>query len=541
LAQDRLCIAESFQTGEDQGEIPKIPNAKAARGKVMRSIKAKIEQRVPLFFIDYRWWDLIMLLLIFFLGLAARLTDLNDLPLDFHPTRQFHSMVIARGMYYENLENVPDWQRKIAISQWQSEGQIEPQIMERLTAIGYRLVGDDDLRIPRILSIFFWTVGAVGLYLLLRALGVSKGAVIGMAYCFLLPYNICASRSFQPEPLMVAAIIWSWWGLIKWMKKRSWKNALLAGVFAGFAIFVKLPAIFFVAPALITVFLVDQKIKKVISDPQIWSIAILAILPALIYHIDGFYISGFLKGQTSLRFFPNLWVDPYTFLKWKDNIDKTLIFEMFLIGIFGVLLIEQKKFRMMFISIIFGYFLYGLFFSYHIMSHNYYQIPLTPLVAVGLSIANDVLVKKLKGKKFFSLLILGGLISFWLVSNYYTVTQNLSSSDYSGEMTLYQSLGEELQEYNIVSITPNYGYRLDYWGWKESKNWFSKADLILRGLAGTNIDVKTEFSKAIEGSDLFLVTDFTEFDRQPEIQKTLYENYSIFEEGEGYIIFDLRK
>ena len=507
----------------------------------MRSMIAKIKQKVPQFFKNHCWWDLTMLILIFFFGFAARLTDLNDLPLDFHPTRQFHSMVIARGMYYENLEAVPDWQRTIAVNQWKVEVHIEPQIMERLSSFGYGLVGDDDLRIPRILSIFFWTVGAVGLYLLTRALGGSKGAVVGLAYFLLLPYNIYASRSFQPEPLMVAAIIWSLWGIVRWQKKRSWKNAILAGVFAGFAIFVKLPAIFFVGPALLAAFFVDQKLKKIIRDPQIWAIAILAFLPALIYHIDGFYISGFLKGQTSLRFFPNLWVDPYTFLKWKENIDKTLIFEMFLIGIFGVLLIERKIFRLMFISIICGYFLYGMCFAYHIMSHNYYQIPLTPVVAVGLSIASGVLVKKINSKKVFSLLILGGLISFWSVSNYYTVTQNLSSSNFSGEMTLYQSLGEELQDYNVVSITPDYGYRLDYWGWKESRNWFSKADLILRGLAGTNIDVKMEFSKAIEGSDLFLVTDFTEFDRQPEIQKNLYENYPIFDEGEGYIIFDLRE
>ena len=506
----------------------------------MQAIKEKIKQKVLQLFGNYRWWDLVMLILILSLGLAARLTDLNDLPLDFHPTRQLHSMIIARGMYYDNLKSAPDWQRTMAVSQWQSEEQIEPPIMERLTAIGYRLVGNDDLRIPRLLSIFFWIVGAVGLYLLSRDLVGSKGALVGLAYFLLLPYNIYASRSFQPEPLMVAAIIWSWWCLIKWVKQRNWKNAILAGVLAGFAIFVKLPAIFFVAPALLAAFLVDQKLKQVISDPQIWTIGILAILPALIYHVDGLYISGFLKGQTSLRFFPNLWIQPYTYLKWKDNIEKTLIFEMFLISIFGILIIKPKKIRIMFISIICGYFLYGMFFSYHIMSHNYYQIPFTPAVAVGLSITSGVLIKKLNGKKVFALLMLGGLISFWMASNFYTVTQNLSSSNYSKEMTFYESLGEDLRNYNVVSITPDYGYRLSYWGWKDSVNWFSTADLTLRGLAGTNIDVKTEFSKAIKGSDMFLVTDFSEFDRQTQIQKTLYENYPIFDEGEGYIIFDLR-
>ena len=35
-------------------------------------------------------------------GLAIRLYDLTDPPLDFHPARQFHSAIIARG-YFEQM------------------------------------------------------------------------------------------------------------------------------------------------------------------------------------------------------------------------------------------------------------------------------------------------------------------------------------------------------------------------------------------------------------------------------------------------------
>ncbi len=34
------------------------------------------------------------------LGLGIRLLDLTDPPLDIHPTRQLHSALMARGMYY---------------------------------------------------------------------------------------------------------------------------------------------------------------------------------------------------------------------------------------------------------------------------------------------------------------------------------------------------------------------------------------------------------------------------------------------------------
>ena len=58
------------------------------------------------------WLWLGLALLAFLLGLAVRLYDLTDPPLDFHPTRQLHSALIARGMYYQNLDDIPDWQRE---------------------------------------------------------------------------------------------------------------------------------------------------------------------------------------------------------------------------------------------------------------------------------------------------------------------------------------------------------------------------------------------------------------------------------------------
>ncbi len=217
----------------------------------MKTVKVKFLTSIAKIIKDHQYWVWLMLALVFFLGLVGRFYDFSDAPLDFHPSRQLHSMLIARGMYYEKLSDVPVEDKALAVNQWKSEGQIEPPIMERFSAWGYRLVGLDDLRIPRFLSIFFWTLGGVGLFLVSRDLVGSKGAVVGLAYYMLLPYTLYASRSFQPEPLMTAAIIWSWWGMVRWVKHKNWVNAVIAGLLIGFAIYVKLPAVFFILPALI--------------------------------------------------------------------------------------------------------------------------------------------------------------------------------------------------------------------------------------------------------------------------------------------------
>ena len=39
---------------------------------------------------------------------GIRLYDLTDLPNDFYMVRQYHSLLIARGMYYQHLTSVPE-------------------------------------------------------------------------------------------------------------------------------------------------------------------------------------------------------------------------------------------------------------------------------------------------------------------------------------------------------------------------------------------------------------------------------------------------
>ena len=506
----------------------------------------KTESKTARFFKNHHYWAWLMLTLVFFFGLVGRFYDFDDPPLDFHPTRQLHSMLIARGMYYENLEDAPDDHRNLAVLQWKSEGQIEPPVMERLSAWGYRLVGRDDLRVPRFLAIFFWTVGAVGLFFLLRDVVGVKGAVIGLAYYMVLPFPLYASRSFQPEPLMTAAIILSWWAMVRWARHRNWLNAVIAGLLSGFAIYVKLPAIFFVGPALLALVFMDypggsrQKLIKVITDPQVIAMAILAVLPALIYHVDGLYVSGFLQRQTSFRFFPSLVADPFHYLRWKDVIDSTLGIEFFLFGLAGTLLIKEKTDRVLFFTVFVGYLMYGIVFNYHMVTHNYYQIPLTPVIAIGLAAFGAMLFEQFKGNKAFALMVVGGLLFFWMSFNFWEARMTLKHARYHDQPEFYAQLGARLQDYSVVSITPNYGYRLGYWGWKQTTNWGSVGDFIMRELAGMDLDKEAMFDRAVEGRDLFLVTDFAEFDRQQDIQDILYETYPIYDQGEDYVIFDLR-
>jgi len=288
-------------------------------------------------------------------------------------------------MYYQNLTEVPEWQRAMAVTKQQAAGLIEPQIMETLTAFGYCLVGSEQLWIPRLLSILFWLAGGVAVFLLGRDLTDANGGVAAATFYIALHYAVIASRSFQPDPLLTAAIVWALWAILRWQRQPGWGRAITAGLLGGLAIYVKSTAVFFIAGAWIGVILFGAGLKKALRNPQVWAMALLTVLPFAAYHVYGTAVLHLLESQFSLRFFPEMWIDPVFYLRWKGQIDSVVRFPWLLVGLAGVFLIRDKAARSLIAGAFVGYFIYGIVFSYHSSTHDYYHLPLIPLVGLGLA------------------------------------------------------------------------------------------------------------------------------------------------------------
>src|SRR5918999_1030683 len=92
---------------------------------------------------------LLVLVFLFVIALGLRLYNIDEPPSDFHPTRQYRSMIIARGYYYEALKTAPEWKRNLASLNKQREGSLEPPIMELMGSFAYRTFGGEHLWIPR--------------------------------------------------------------------------------------------------------------------------------------------------------------------------------------------------------------------------------------------------------------------------------------------------------------------------------------------------------------------------------------------------------
>ena len=484
------------------------------------------------------------LTLAFALAIGIRFYDLTDLPLDFAPTRQLFSALKARGMYYAMLpvnSTIPQWQRDMAIHQWQSMQAIEPTVIETITALTYRVVGEH-LWVARIYSSLFWVLAGIFLFLLAKELAGISGAFISLLFYLFLPYGVIASRAFQPDPLMVALIVAGAWAMYRWSNTRTMKWAITAGILSGLAIFVKNVAVFPLAFAAIALVL-EYGLVRSIKDKQTWVLASITILPTTIYTLYGVLMAGFLGQQFAFRFFPQLWPDPAFYLRWKGQIDGVVGFGAFAIAVVGVFVAKRRE--MVFLTGLWvGYFVYGMTFAYHITTHDYYQLPLIPIVALSLAPAAQTLFEtagRLRGG-WFARVALSVLITLVALIQIWNVRVELIRDDWRPEAEFWASLGEKLgQNGPVLTIAQDYGYRLAYWGWQDVDSWYDAGDLDVRALDGRQIDLLQRFQEQAASKHFLVVTQSGKLDQQPEIKDYIYKTYPVFAEGRGYIIFDLTK
>lgn len=483
---------------------------------------------------------IIALVVLFGLGFGIRLYDLTDLPLDFHPTRQLLSALKARGMFYQTAPGIPDWQRQMSLRQMQIRASIEPEVIERLVAFTYQYTGEQ-LWVARVYSSLFWVIGGIFLFLLVKDLNSIDGAMIATAYYLFLPYAVTASRAFQPDPFMVMWIIAFWWAFHKWSRKPTWGFAILAGLLGGFAIFVKFVAAFFVIGGALGETLGHITLRNMVRNKQVWLITALGILPAAAYLFYGIVLNDFLGRQFSGRFIPSLLFSPLNYLGWISKANLTAGGLAIMLGLLGIFLIREKSVRSYLIGLWIAYILYGLYFNYTIATHDYYQDPFIPLVAISFAPIADWLMARLAEvttirwmrAAAFIVLLYGVAATAW------DVRGQLKSTNYRPEAAMWEEIGMIFNhDESVVALTQDYGSRLDYWGWQNTRNWPNSGDINYHELRGNSFNFGKLFDDLTQSKQYFLVTDFAELDRQPQLLQELVR-LPVYRQAEGYVIYDL--
>ena len=346
-------------------------------------------------------------MLLFVTALSIRLYDLTDLPLDFHPTRQLLSAIKARALYYETQPNgISTKQLEAGIYLAKLKATVEPVVFERLVAFTYRYTGEQ-LWVARVYASLFWLIGGIFLFMLVLQFTSFEGALFSTGYYLFFPYAIISSRSFQPDILMLMLILSFWWMFARWMdltpgpslrdasrspkRRGGWLNAFLAGLLGGLAIYIKFSAAFFVIGAALGLAFSRFTFRELLRNAQIWVMAIVGALPALMYLVYGIFIQGDLGGQFAGDH-PGLIVEPVNICSGAVKADIASGGVFIALALLGFFLAGKGPLRSLMTGLWISYAAYGLFFDYHVATHDYYHLPLIAIVAVSLSPAGELVL-----------------------------------------------------------------------------------------------------------------------------------------------------
>jgi hypothetical protein len=499
----------------------------------------------PLATFRIHWLILVGLML---LGFAIRSYNAMTEPYYGFDVRQYHSAVVMKGYYY-NSDSFPEALRNAAMINEARQPFLEPRIMEGLTTLGFRLLGSDPLWLPSLISSVFWVAGAIFIFLLGREVGSADAGLFTAAVYLFLPRGVLDSNNFQPDPLMVVLIVASSYMIYRHAKNPTRSALIAAALCAALTIFVKLQAVIFIAPTFFFLSVGRVGLRRTFLSVDSYLFAFIALLPAFIFYFDGFFISQRMRGEEGGRFLPQLWFMMDYWRGWLRLINTAVGFVAVVAGLLGIFAAPQRLYRSLLVGLWVGYLLFGIIFNYNIYTHLYYQLPLVPVVALSLASIGYALMQHLRAVNpsrwsqaaIYGILLVGIALSLLLVLR---DEEDEAAIDYDAKVQAAVEIGEAIDHnVNTVFVAESYGLPLTYHGGLSGFPWPSldeREAAALDGIEPRSVDEELVSNRYVPNPEFFIITDFEEFEQQPELKAYLDANYPVFAQKPDYLIYDLR-
>jgi 4-amino-4-deoxy-L-arabinose transferase-like glycosyltransferase len=406
---------------------------------------------------------------------VARLDGITGPPFDNAVARQFHGALLAR-MYYLGDSPHLDARRRAAIAAWHDEVQpIEPPVMEHLAALTYHVFGRERLWFARVLSVIWWVAGGGLLYLIARRLQRPAGALGSCAVFLFLPFAVLASRSFQPDPLLVATMIAAILAVLRYEERPSDERLVVAGVALAVAFLIK-PGIM---PLVLFPLLLALLARRVRTDrarlPRELGVVALSLAPMFAWYAYGTIVHSFLRGHFTEKVSPALLVKESYWKGWWDQLVFVLTYPLksgsltaviLVVAAAGVLVARRGPPRTLLVSLWAGYFLYGLVFTIHISTHNYYSLPLVPIVALSLGSLVDALARWPRATELqaIALVTAAALLAAGAVS--WKLHHALTDRSFRTEESMYVAAGRAADHTSrALYVDTHYADPERYYGW----------------------------------------------------------------------------
>ena len=516
-------------------------------------------------------------------GLAIRIPHLADPPLEFHATRQYRSALMARGYVVRSLKGYSAAELNAIRAAAAGQMPVEPPVLEHAAALAYRVMGREALWIPRLMSVLAWVLGALAIWWLvvprcdpatgtLRADDVrapsstavatrgirlvpASRALAGLAavavYLFL-PFGRPASQAFQPDALMTALAAASL-AAVAWRHRvPSIGSRLVAILLAAAGVFIKPMAVFFILPAALVLSISRRGCLRSVLRFAVWTAA--AVAPAVAWYI---WVAFTSPSTFEDRFFPQLLTRAVFWSDWLKMIDRVVTWPMFVLALAGVAVAERDTRRVLAAAWT-GYVAFGLLFTHHIHTHDYYSLPLITLVAWSIGALvhgvwpgaqRDLVGRarlttqptKLVPPALVLVLVAAAIAWAWRTPPYPADPRSAS------EVVRYERIGRLVNHSTrVISLDGNYALPLNYHGLLMAGNLPLSIDRGVSALAGRSATAEAESELAGSSAEFFVATLQPEFEVRSDLRELLNERYPLIErDGKAsswrYVVYDLRR
>lgn len=475
---------------------------------------------------------------VLFIGAAVgvRLHRIAEPPFDFHPTRQFHAAIIARSLDLLARADTPARLRSVAETNLSREPILEPPLLEHVAIAGSRLLDGDYLLAVRVLSIFSWLLGAAPLFAVARrSVGAFAAAIVAAVY-LALPFGVLASRSFQPDPLMVSLSLVAIWAIVRHDEAPGPRTFAWAVGAGAAATFLKPPvAFFFLAGAFLSLAVARHGGRRAFVRADILGFLGLTPVPALLYAAHGIFVTGSLRGQSGSLLTLRWLGDPMFWHGWIEMLDRVLGVAVLSAAILGVALAEGRL-RALLAGLWSGYVAFGLVFTYHIHTHDYYHLPALPIAALSLA----PLLERIGRPAGLALLAVPMAALPLLVRAGRMVN---AAPDSAPRVQALEAVGAQIGPTDrAVSLSQDYGLSLAYVGEVSSVPWPTHLDMRFARSRDQPVLAAPELLEQMireRGMEFFVVLDRAELAAQPELVSAL-RAHPLRAESEMYAIYELR-
>jgi len=324
---------------------------------------------------------------------------------DWHSWRQADTSAVSRNFVkyginllhpvYDDLSNVASGRENPKGLRF-----VEFPIYNAASAIGYKISPSFSIeKWGRIITIFASLLSLVFIYLITKKY-VSDAAGLFAAFFFaFLPYSIYYSRVILPDPFMVMLSISSLWFMSEFNTKKKIFYLIFSTTCFAIALLVKPTAIFFALPiGHLLILEVYRSYKSNRSDKTyFFSVIIfsLSFLPLLLWRRfiqqfpEGIPASTWLLNGDGIRFKGD-------WFRWLfgERIGKLILgyWGLIFFGVGAMLVKTKKRFVLELLGV--SALLYLIIFATGNVRHDYYQIPIIPVVAIYSGIGLEYLLLK---------------------------------------------------------------------------------------------------------------------------------------------------